>query len=63
MYIKKEYSLLSEALSKVALKAYKDGENDLGDILSIVYSCYISDIEKELLEIIKEAGSGNYYLE
>ena len=62
MYIKKEYSLLSEALSKVVLKAYKDGEDDLGDILNIVYSCYILDIEKELLEIIKEADSQDYDL-
>ena len=53
MYIKKEYTILAESIRKVAKKAFDDGEEDLGELLTLVYTCHYLGIEKELLDILK----------
>jgi len=59
MYIKKEYTILSELLTKVAKKAFDDGEEDLGELLTLVYACHLLDMEKEVLDILKDADIMN----
>ena len=59
MYIKKEYTILSELLTNVAKKAFDDGEEDLGELLSLVYACHLLDMEKEVLDILKDSDIMN----
>jgi hypothetical protein len=52
--INKEYTLLAEAVAKVANMAFKNEENDLGELLTLVYACHLIGMEKPLLDMIKD---------
>ena len=54
MKINKEYTLLAEAVAKVANMAFKNEENDLGELLTLVYACHLIGMEKPLLDMIKD---------
>ena len=54
MNINKQYTIIGEALAKVANKAFKEEEKDLGELLTLIYTCYLLGVEKDLLDMIKE---------
>ncbi len=55
MKIKKRYSLLSERLAELAQDSFDRNEKNLGELLTLVYTCYLVDAEDILLENLKTA--------
>lgn len=59
MKVKREYTKVGEGLRRLSALALKEKELDIAEVLVLVHAIYSLELEKDLMDFIKEFTDAN----